>query len=290
MPPRNYSHYLELHFVVFLFGFTAILGKLITLPVELLLLYRTGIAALGMAALISYRRSWRVLSVRQILQLMAVGLMVAAHWYCFFMAARVSNVAISLVGLATAPLWVALLGPLFGLSKLSILEIALGLLVLVGLYIIFLVEIAQGWGLILSVLSGFGAAVFTMLNGRLVKKQSALVISFFEMLGAAMAVLLYTQAKHIPITWPQPIHWLWLLLLGLLCTVYAFAAIVRLLQYIPAFSVNLAINLEPIYGILLAFFIFGQKEHMSLGFYIGTAVILLAVFGYQLSRRYEKPL
>ena len=281
------KHYIELHLVVILLGFTAIFGKLVTLSVEHLIFYRTLIAALGLLCVLFFQHHTKALAPITIVQLLGTGTIVGLHWLLFFLAARISNVAVSLVGIATAPLWIALMAPLINQQKLRIVEIFFGLLVLVGLYVIFLTEINHGLGLLISVGAGFLQAIFSIINSRLVKNHPTVSISFYEMLGACLASLGYILwQKNTPVV-PAVQDWPWLLLLGLACSVYAFTAVVRLLKHIPAFSVNLAINLEPIYGIVLAYFVFGQSEHMSSGFYAGAIIILVAVFGYQISQRFE---
>jgi drug/metabolite transporter (DMT)-like permease len=288
--PRRTLQYLELHFVVFLFGFTAILGKLVQLPVYHLIWYRTVLASVGLAVVLLLQARRKLPASGLIIKLLATGFVVALHWYFFFEAARISNVAVSLVGIATAPLWVAVLQPILYKTKLSILQVAMGLVVMLGLYVIFLVEVRHGLGLLYSVFSGLLAAIFTMINSRFVQKLGAMAISFYEMCGATLAMSIYMYIAQIKPIVPHSTDWLWLLLLGIVCSVYAFSAVVRLLQHLSTYAVNLVINLEPVYGILLAYFIFGDAEKMTSGFYIGTFIILLAVFGYQISSRWEKPI
>ena len=227
-----------------------------------------------------------IISKSDTFKLLGTGLIVAFHWFLFFYSARVSNVSISLVGLATATFWVAILQPLIDKTRISITEVGWGLVVVFGLYLIFQTEFDHWWGLFLSVLTAFFQAVFSIINSKFTRKHSSLIITFYEMAGACFFSLFFLLIywfinPSYNLLIPSIIDWLWIFILAIVCTVYAYSAIVRLLGNISAFSVNLAINLEPIYGILLAYFIFGESEKMSFGFYAGTLIICLAVFGYQ---------
>lgn len=279
------AHFFELHFLVILFGFTAILGKLIEITALELVFFRTIIASGGLFLVILFIKKSIKIDFRDIIKLLSIGLVVFFHWFLFFYSARISNVSVSLVGLATSTLWVALLSPIFGKGKLSLMEICLGLVMVLGLYLIFNADLSQGWGLLLSIGSGFVQAVFSLFNAQFTQKYHSFVITFYEMVGAFLATgaILYFSNEPSIFTGkiPSASDFVYLIILAVVCTVYAYSAVVRLLQYISPFSVNLAINLEPIYGIILAYFIFGEKEKMQFGFYLGTIIICMAVFGYQ---------
>jgi drug/metabolite transporter (DMT)-like permease len=285
---HNLSSFLEINFVVILFGFTAILGKLIHISAQEVVFYRTFLACFGLGILLIILNIDARLQQGQAARMLATGLIVALHWFLFFYAARISNVSISLVGLATSTLWVALLEPFIDRKKISYLEVSLGIVVLVGLYLIFQNSFNHWLGLLLSVGSAFFQAVFSIINSKFTKRHHSLVITFYEMAGACITsglfliLLWYKYPISLPNAfWPKTTDWFWLMVLAIVCTVYAYSAIVRLLKNLSAFSVNLVINLEPIYGIILAYFIFGESEKMSIGFYTGTTIICLAVFGYQ---------
>lgn len=288
--------FIELHFIIFLWGFTAILGKLISIPAVELVALRTSITALALGALV-YRRGtpfWmgRTMAVK----LLAVGFVIAAHWILFFAAARVASVSISLVGLATCSLWTAFLEPLFNKGKIKPHEIFLALLVIMGLYIIFQHE--TSFDSVLGISMAIGAAllgsIFTIINAGLVKKIPSTTITVYEMAGACLGTVLFfpvytayfaTDGLNFGLT---SMDWVYLLILALACTVYAYTASVRLMQRITAYTMNLTVNLEPVYGIILAWFIFNEDEQMSTGFYIGATVILLSVFIYPVLDAYEK--
>ncbi|WP_299759824.1 DMT family transporter [uncultured Pontibacter sp.] len=294
--PR-FKDFIELHFVIFLWGFTAILGKLITIPAVELVALRTLITALALGAII-FRRGMPLWMGRKLaLQLMAVGVIIAGHWILFFAAARVASVSISLVGLATCSLWTAFLEPLFNKGKIKPHEIFLALLVIMGLYIIFQHE--TSFDSVLGISMAIGAAllgsIFTIINANLVKKVSSTTITMYEMAGACLGTVLFfplytayfveSGSLNFGLT---TMDWVYLLILALACTVYAYTASVRLMQRISAYTVNLTVNLEPVYGIILAWFIFNEGEQMSQGFYIGAMVILLSVFIYPVLEMFDK--
>ncbi|MHA6248952.1 DMT family transporter [Pontibacter sp. CAU 1760] len=286
--PR-FKDFLELHFVIFLWGFTAILGKLISIPAVELVTLRTLITALALA-LIMYRRGTPFrLGTKTVLMIFSVGFIIAAHWILFFAAARVASVSICLVGMATCSLWTAFLEPLFTKSKVKPHEILLALLIIFGLYIIFQheTEFNSILGIGMAIGSALMASIFTIINSKLVKKIPSTTITCYEMAGACVGTVLffpfYTAffaaggTLHFGMT---AMDWVYLLILTLACTVYAYTAGVRLMQRISAYSMNLTVNLEPVYGIVLAWFIFDEGETLSSGFYTGAAVILLSVFIY----------
>jgi len=281
--------FLELHFIIFLWGFTAILGKLISIPAVELVSIRTLIATLALG-LIIYRRGTPFWTGRKTaLQVTGVGFLIAAHWILFFASARISSVSICLVGMATCSLWTSFLEPLFTKSSIKPHEILLALLIIFGLYIIFKDEtdLKNILGITMAVGSALLASIFTIINSRLAKKLPSTTITCYEMGGAFLATVLFfpfykvyfAEGGHLNFSLTAP-DWLWVLVLSLACTVYAYTASVRLMQRISAFTMNLTVNLEPVYGILLAFMIFKENKQVSGDFYIGASIILLSVFIY----------
>lgn len=283
------TSFLELHFIVVLLGFTAILGKLITISVFEVVFYRTLFASIGLFfTLLLLKKDIQITKI-DAFKMLATGFIVAFHWLLFFGSARVSNVSISLVGLATASFWVAVLQPFVDNTKISLIEIGLGILVIIGLYLIFQTELNHWYGIFLSIATALFQAIFSIINSKFTKRHHSLIITFYEMMGACLfsAIFICIYWLYDPSAIPQRLlpdtnNLFWLVILAVICTVYAYSAIVRLLQNISAFAINLVVNLEPIYGIILAYFIFGESEKMSFNFYAGTSIICLAVFGYQL--------
>ncbi|WP_161888835.1 DMT family transporter [Pontibacter russatus] len=294
--PR-FKDFLELHFVIFLWGFTAILGKLISIPAVELVALRTLITALALGLLIYRRGTPFRLGRGTVLRIFSVGFLIAAHWILFFAAARVSSVSICLVGMATCSLWTALLEPLFSKSKVKPHEILLALLIILGLYIIFQheTEFNSMVGIGMAVTSALLASIFTIINSRLAKRFPSTTITCYEMAGACLGTVLFfpiytayfveSGTLNFSLT---AMDWVYLLVLTLACTVYAYTAGVRLMQRISAYSMNLTVNLEPVYGIVLAWFIFDEGDKLSAGFYYGAGVILLSVFIYPVLDAYTE--
>lgn len=284
-----------LHFIVLIWGFTAILGMLISLPAVELVFYRTVLAALGLALLlVLWGKSFRFRQGKDYLITLGTGVLIAAHWILFFLSARVSTVSVCLAGLATCSMWTSFLEPLANGGRVKPFEVVLSLIGLSGILVIFNVEFHHFLGIVLAILSALIAAVFTVINGQLTKRQDPFVITFYEMTGAAVFILLFfpfylrmdgvNELQLVPLA----SDWLYLLILSLICTVFAYSYSVKLMQRLSAFSVNLSVNLEPIYGILLALLFFPEREKMTPGFYAGTALILSSVLIYPLINRRVK--
>jgi drug/metabolite transporter (DMT)-like permease len=286
------TDYLKLHFIVFLWGFSAILGKLVSIPAAEMVWYRSILAAIGMGVVILATRGTFKVSRRDLLKLFGIGGVVALHWIAFFGSARVSNVSVSLVGFATNSLWTALLEPWVNKTGIKKYELLLGLLVIAGLYVIFSFDFQYKAGLLLGIFAGFTSAVFAVANARLVKRIPARSITFYEMIGVVVVTGLFVPLYHVigdnrfqlPVL-PTGMDVLYIALLAGVCSVYAYTVAVELMKRISVFMIQLTLNLEPIYGIIMAVIIFGQQERMNLHFYVGTLVILSAVISYPLVRK-----
>lgn len=269
-----------LHFVILIFGFTAILGKLITIPAENLVWYRMLIAFIGIAIYLKFKGKPASLSKKELLQYLGVGIIIAAHWFTFFEAIKISNVSITLVSLSVTSLFVALLQPLFFKQKLVFYEVVLGLFTIVGIALIFNIETRYTNGILMGLLSALLAALFSLTNARLVKKNDATMISLYEMLGGVLVFTVYflfTGKFTADFFQVSILDWIWLLILGLICTSFAYVATVHVLKVLSPFTASIAINLEPIYGIILAILIFKDSEKMQPSFYLGAGIILSAI-------------
>lgn len=282
--------YLRLHFIVLLWGFTAILGKLISVPPVELVFWRTLLASTGLAALLVLRKQpWRI-PAGEAVRLLAVGALVAAHWITFFLAARLSSVSVCLAGMATLALWTSFLEPLLLWRRIRFYEVGLSMLTMIGLYLVSQAEFDQLTGLLVAILSAGLSALFSVLNSQLVQRHPPLRLTLYEMAGACLSIALFFPLYSRYFTNGNGLHlalqgfdWVWLAVLAGVCTVYAFSTSVELMKRLSAFVINLTINLEPVYGILLAALMYGLRvpgfgqEQMSTGFYLGTAVILFSV-------------
>ena len=286
------ADYLKLHFIVFLWGFSAILGKLVSLPAVEMVFYRSILAALGMGIVMLATKGSFEVGKAALLKLFLIGFIVAFHWVAFFGSARVANVSVSLVGFATNSLWAALLEPWFNRSRVKKFELLLGLVVLLGLYVIFSFDFQYKLGLFLGVVAGFTSALFSVFNAKMVRTIPAYTITFYEMIGAFIGLGLFFPLYKA--TWapdgilhllPTSMDWIYIALLAGVCSVYAYSTAVELMKKISVFMIQLALNLEPIYGIIMAVIIFGSEEKMGANFYVGALIIMAAVILYPVLKK-----
>jgi len=276
---KKIHYYLALHLTIIIWSFTGILGKLISMPSSAIVIDRMLIAYLALVSMLLFRKK-EFIAKRIRWQMLVVGVITAAHWLTFFESLKVSNVSVTLCCLASCSFFVSLLQPLFSKSKLKLYELVLGLFVILGIYIIFTFESDFSLGIILSLISAFLAAIFSVWNANLIKHNSAFSITLNEMLAGWIAMLLYFSLKEdfdLHQIIPQGIDWLYILVLGVICTAVAFLLGTAVLKELSAFTVSISVNLEPIYGILLALWIFGDSEEMSVGFYCGAFIILATI-------------
>ena len=284
--------YLSLHFLVFIWGFTAILGKLLSIPAVETVFFRTLLAFAGLLIYMFLKKKKFDIDKKGILEILMVGLSVSAHWILFFSAAKVSNVSIALAGMSTATLWTAILEPIMLKRAAKKLDFLFGFIIIIGLYVIFKFEFNHALGLSMAIVSAGLSAYFSIRNYKLVRRYSHISITMLEMLGACLFTALffpiykiYFAENNVLQLLPTNLDWIWLIILSQICTVYAFTHSTEIMKRLEAFTVNLTINLEPIYGIILAYFIFGDSEKMSSGFYFGGIIILVAVFSYPILER-----
>lgn len=286
--------YLQLHFLVVLWGFTAVLGKLVTIPSVEMVFYRTLLAALGMGFLILVARGTFQVGTSDMVKILLTGFVVAIHWLTFFSSGRVSNPSTSLVGFATCSFWAAIIEPIAKRKPIRWLEVTLGLLVVGGLAIIFSFNFQYAWGMFLGIISGLTAAIFSVINSKLVTRVHAHTITFYEMLGACLFVVLMfpfyqlygatDQTLHLA---PAGMDWVYIAIMAWACSVYAYSVAINLTKKLSVFFIQLALNLEPVYGIILALIVFGQQEVMGWNFYLGTFIILSAVASYPFLKRLQ---
>ncbi len=285
------KNHFKLHFVVLLYGFTAILGKLITLPAPQMVWYRMLIAFLVLGGYLWYKKLPVAIGFNNILRLMGVGLVVAFHWITFFHAVKISNVSVTLGCMASTTLFASFMEPIIFRKRIKWLEVIIGLVIIIGLYLIFQFELTYWKGIITALISAFLAGLFTVLNKLFIDKYHPVTISFYEMASGFISIgvfLLFMGVLPANLLAPTNLDILYILILGVACTAYAFVVAVDVMKVLSAYTVVLAINMEPVYGILLAFVIFGQSEFMSAGFYLGTLVILAAVFLHPILTRLQK--
>lgn len=271
--------YLKLHALVLLLSFTGILGKLIEASTLAVVFYRTLVAAVALFLILYLRKINLKVSLRDLGQLLFVGFLLGLHWLCFFGSAKLSTVAISLVTFSTTSFFTSLLEPVLGKKKIDFREIMLGLLAVVGVAIMFSFETQYLTGILIGLLGAFLCAAFTIFNSKLTHRFDSQLISLYELSAAflvCLIVYLGFYEKQDLIMSQQ--DWVWLLVLALVCTVIPHAQMIKIMKKISVFTVNLSLNLEPVYGVVLAFFIFGESERMTTQFYLGGVLVLLSVF------------
>jgi len=253
-----------------------------------LVFWRMGIAALGLLLIVNKKIFTVKLSVKDLAIIVGTGFIVALHWITFFHAIKISTVSLTLCCMASGTLFTAILEPLSEKKLPHWLEPLIGVVIIIGLVLIFNFEFEHKWGILTALLSALLASVFTVINKHLVARIPSGVISFYEMLagfGVIAIVGLFLNSNFYSNIIPNTSDLIWLLILGLICTAIAFAISIEVMKHISAYTVALVINLEPVYGIVLALIIFGESEKMTSGFYLGAAIILLGIFGYPLVKK-----
>ena len=295
MQNANLASNLKLHVIVFIWGFTAVLGELISVREAALVWYRMGFATLFLFAYLIFSKKNFVLPVKVIGKLMLVGFLIAVHWIFFFRAINISNVSITLAMFSMGSFFAAILEPLFYKRKMLAYEVVFGLIIIAGLFIIMQVEIRFLEGIISALFSVFMGVLFTLFNGKLTQQHDASVITLYEFFAGFIFVSIYLAfaGKFTPNFFEISTNdWLLMLVLSSVCTAYAFTASVEVMRRLTPYTVMLTTNLEPVYGIFLAYIIIGESEKMSLPFYIGSAIILATVLlnGYFKQRSKKRAL
>lgn len=270
----------RLHLIVFLWGFTAILGKLIHANAEILVFYRMLFAAICLFVYIRvFKKDSIKVSKKVFFQLAAIGFSMALHWYCFFYSIKISNVSIALSCLSLSTLFASILEPLIFKRKIDVSEVVMGVVIVACILLIFKTEFHYKEGIFYGVLCAIFGTIFSVFNGKMFGKTSSGNIIFYEIFSGWFILLIFYLFSG-QIFSINEISYRDIALIGLLASVFtAFPMLesVNLMKYISPFTLILTVNLEPVYGIILAFFIFGESEHMSPIFYIASGVMILAI-------------
>lgn len=270
-----------MHICIFLWGFTGILGKLIQLSEGLLVWYRMVLTAATLLIILLFRKELRLPPAKELLRLSGVGFVIMLHWVTFYGAIKYSNVSIALSCFSSSALFTALLSPLFERRKLIVTEILFGILAIIGIYLIFSFQQLYAIGIILAIVSAALSALFTIMNKKMVEKHQPEMITFVELSSGlvylTMLLPIYLYYFPAPSLLPSNMDWLWLLILSFFCTTIPFTLSLKALKKVSAFTLNLSVNLEPIYSIILAIAIFQENKELTWGFYLGTAIILSSV-------------
>ena len=285
--------FLQLHLAVFLAGFTGILGRLITLNEGLLVWYRLLISSATMWVLFLLLKKIQKISFRDILKITGVGFIAAMHWVTFYGSIKSANVSVALVCFSSVGFFTALLEPLIFKKRIDITELLLGVVVMIGIYIIFRFDPKYEIGIIIGIISAILGSLFPILNKSLLHRVSVETLLSYELTGGfvVLTILLPFYLHYFPSNQFLPgwMNLFWLLVLSWACSVWAFQLSANALKKLSAFTVNLTYNLEPVYGILLAFVVYHENKELSRWFYIGFALIGLAlVIHIILLRKNEK--
>jgi len=292
MQNDNTKSLVHLHFLIFLWGFTSILGALIDLDSMPIVWYRMTIASALIAVyfLLFSPKSFQ-LHKGALKYYMLGGLLISVHWVLFFYAIKISSISLTLSILSSASLMTSILEPLIYKRPFRLYEIFFGLFVIFGLYLIFGVQKENLEGIVVALICTLLSVLFSLLNGKLIQYYPANNISFYQLLTGAIvisfAILFNVEnlASLIQLSWDD---WLWLFLLSSVCTAYATIGSVVILKHVTPFTMMLSLNLEPVYGILFSLWIFGEQELMSTQFYIGVLIILGGVVGNGIYKRQLK--
>jgi drug/metabolite transporter (DMT)-like permease len=281
--------YLNLHLIVFIWGFTAILGALISISSEAIVWYRMLFAAVFLMFYLLYTKHSFRISIKDFFQLTFVGLLIAVHWVFFFKAIQVSNIAVTLSIFSLGAFFTSILEPLFYKRKVLWYEVFFGLIIIVGLALILQFEINYLEGIIYALAAVILGVLFTLINGKLIEKQEPAIISFYEFISGTCFISVYFLFENeftLDFFILTTKDWILILILSSICTSYAFTAAVKVMRKLSPYTVMLTTNLEPVYGIILAYFIIGGKEKMSSEFYIGAVIILITVVANGVIKHY----
>lgn len=272
---------LQLHLAVFLWGFTGVLGRLITLNETWLVWYRLLITVVSLFILFFFFKKIKKLPLRSAFYIGGIGTIQALHWVCFYGSIKYSNITIALTCLSTSALLSSLIEPVALKKKFDAFEIILGLFAIAGILIIYNSHLNFSVGIIIGLLSALLTVIVSVLNKKMINQYKAETIALYQLTGGFIGLTFLLPVYHLffPVLHSQPIaiDWLWLILLSWICTIFTFLLYINSLKKVSAFTMNLTLTLEPVYGIILAFLIFKENRYLSDWFYAGFGLISFAV-------------
>lgn len=290
--PTQNSAYIKIHIAVLLFGFTAILGDLIQLPAVVIVWWRVLITSISLIFFIGFGKTLKHLTAKQIRTYVIIGIIIGLHWICFYGSVKFSNASVCLICMSTTSLFTSVIEPLWARTKFKKLELFMGALIIPGiLLVVNNIDLSYMAGVWAGLASAFLAAIFSTLNKAFIKGADPYTISFIELSGAWVMVSILLGGMYIFNTPaeqflpPSTSDWVYLIVLSLLCTTFAHVLTLQSLKHLTAFASNLVINLEPVYGILLAIVILKDHKELNPMFYLGAAIIVLTVLFYPLLNR-----
>jgi len=280
MQKNKIKSLIHFHFIVFIFGFTAILGSLISIDSIELVWYRMTLASIVLLLYAFIFKKRITVSKSLMLKLLFSGMIIALHWITFFKAIKVSNVSITLSILSLGAFITSILEPLFYKRKIILYEVIFGLIIVIGMSLIFNSQYQYIEGIIYALISVLLSVFFGLINGKLINKASSLVISIYELIGGVFLIsllLLFSNDFNNEFFKLSEDDFFWLLILATVCTAYAFVISVDVLKHLTPYSLMISINMEPVYGIILAIVLLNEFNNLSFDFYLGFILIFSSV-------------
>jgi drug/metabolite transporter (DMT)-like permease len=276
------SALIRLHTAVFLWGFTGVLGRAISLNEGWLVWWRMLITSASLWILFYFLKRIKKISLADFFKIAAIGTVLSLHWLCFYGSIKYANVSIALTCLSTAGLFSAVIEPLFFRRKIDPYELILGIFALAGIAIIYVTNLSYSIGIYIGLLSAVLTVLVSVMNKKLTTGYAEESITLYQLsggfIGLTILLPLYNFLFPAPHIIPQHWDWLWLIILSWCCTIFTFILYIRALKNVSAFTINLTLTLEPVYGIILAFIIYHENKTLGRTFFIGFALILIAVF------------
>ena len=270
-----------MHLAIFLWGFTGLLGKLINLNEGMLVWYRMLISSVAIAIILLYKKSFPKLTLKEYLKISGIGLLVMLHWVTFYGSIKLSSISIAMICLSSIALFASIIEPLVNRTKFDYVEIVFSALAVMGIATIYNADISASKGIIIGIISAFLSAIFSTLNKRITSKYESLTISFIELSSGFIFLTLlfplYFQIVPTQTFLPSYSDSIYLIILSLVCTVLTWVLSLQALRKVSAYTMGLALNLEPIYGIILAILFAGEGKIMNSGFLTGAIIIFITV-------------
>lgn len=275
------SALLKLNMAIFLWGFTGVLGRVITLNEGLLVWWRLLITVATVWAMSIFNKNNQIIAVKDIIRIASIGAVLALHWLCFYGSIKYANVSVALTCMSTTGLFTALLEPLFFKRRISVFEVVLGLMALCGIALIYLSNLNFSTGIYIGLAAAAFVVIVSILNKSVVENYEPQTMTRYQLTGAfvflSLLMPLYNHLFPAPSLLPSKQDWLWLIILCWVCTVFTFGLYLDALKKVSAFTMNLTTTMEPVYGIILAFLIYHENKDFGFTFYIGLALIVSAV-------------
>lgn len=280
MPFKLNKHHILLHFIVFLWGFSPILGRFITASAFQLVWYRIIFTLLILTCYILFTKKSINIKTQDLGKFAGIGILISLHWVCFYHTIKISNVSITLATFSTVTFFTGLLEPLFFNRKIKLYEMFLGVIIILAVWLILSVEMFYWKAILLGILAAFLSSVFSVLNGLMIKKHSPITITYIELWFGLIGLSFFLLLDGVFTTEffsLSTADFGGLFLLAAFCTAFPFLTSVKLMNYISPYTISLTMNLETVYGILLAILIYQEHKELSWHFYSGLIIILLSL-------------